>query len=461
MPATAEAPPGKREGAGGKDKESYSSASYVDSLRAELMPVDDEDRERVDALDSDIRTELETKVDESARERADAAEQARLAVELYGGKTTLRDRLRDALEEELRAKAEIKALGSLPDDKVDPTIIADTKTRVNEELDTHGIEALVNDATLDKVYTKLKEVAPERLTAIIKKMASEMPEYQFEGKLIDGAQVLEQDLMDKFEDLSSKLEATVERRRETRKGFLALREATTKKFIDARRGIDKSRKDNTGTAVDITAMQDNIEGTYDASKEMNKQVNKGDLVSKRKFWDSETKTHIIELVYQVKNDSGAVDPREAVVEHWNGSKDGGELIRSTYIRAGKETVKGGLQLKFWKGRKEVERDAKAIKVRKMPIGRFKHDLTKAARSEMSSIDSGSIAASRRSDRIVDGLKGRKAARAKLNGRMMGAMGLGSKDARKASGMGQGRTRSFIQDLTERLFYSSSKISSKN
>lgn len=458
MSATTEAPPGKREGAA--TKETYQSAKFVDSLRAELVPVDNEDADRVEALDPDVRAHLDSVVEEGAREREAAAQKARMEVELYGGKTVLRDRLRDALEEELRAHATEKAVSSLPDDRVDAAMIADTRSRVNDELNTHELSRLVDEATLDKVYEKLKAIAPDRLSAIIKQLASEMPEYSFGSKMLDGAQVLEADLMDKFHDLSTKIEASHSKRRETRKGFLAQREQTTKQFIAARRGIDNARKDGGETAVDITAMHDNIEGTYEASKEMNSQINKGSLVSRRKFWDAETKTHIIELVYQVKNDSGKVDPKEAVVEHWNGSKDGGELIRSTYIRVDKETVKGGLQLKFWKGRKQVERDAKAIKTRKLPIGRFKYDLTENARSEMSTIDASTIEASRRTDKSVDGLKGRKAARAKLNGRMMGAMGLSSNEARRASGMGQGRTKSFLQDLAERMFYSSSKINNK-
>lgn len=450
MPAPTEASPGAPKEA----KVKYDSADYVKSLEEQLYgPKADE--EAAKELPDDAKRELNRAVDVAGREKFEAADAARDRVDAIHA--DIDGSLRAMLLEETRLHAGSKAFEAAGSDT---TKAAAVKAKTDEELSDLGLEGLVRTATIDAVYARLKEIAPGKLKRAIGELAATMPEYQFDDPHISGADVLEADLERNFTDMSTNIKEYREARKEVTTGFLGKRAETTRKFIEARQGIDTARRTGEATAQDITAMKDNIEGTYGATKEMNKQVDKGRLVSRRKFWDSETKTHIIELVYEVKKADGTIDPQEAVVEHWNNSKDGGEMIRSVYIRTGKETVKKGLQLKFWKGRKKVERDAKAIKHRKMPAVKFDKDLSKAAREQMTSLSAESIEASRRSEGKVDGLKGRKATRAKLNGRMTGTMGLAGKEATRASRLGQGRAKTFMQDLTERLFYNSKKMATK-
>jgi hypothetical protein len=446
---------------GSKEKEAtFDGAKFLDSMSAEqAAALEIPEAEAVEGLPGEAHDALTKKHEEATRDKLEAVKSARARV---GEISDLGDKLRTALEEEIRGKATEQAIKKTSAAGVDDIRLA--RELSDEELDAKGITTLIQTAPLEQVYGRLKDLSPGRLRRVIAELAEDMPEYQFESEYIIAADVLASDLEHRFADISAKMDEVRSTEKEVITGFLAKRKETTEQFIAARDGIDKARREGKPAAIDITAMQDNIEGTYEASKEMDHLVKKGPLVSQRKFWDPDTKTHIIELVFRAMEGEGKqrkINNKEVIVEYWNSSKrGGGELIRSTYLRSGSDEVKTRRpQLKFWKGFKTKEDFP--LDARWNVFSRYDAKLSRSARSQIDSIDAGSVEASTRSEEKVDGLTKRRATNAKLYGRMAGTMGMSEKDARRASRVGKNRGVSFMQDLISRMFNNSRKISKKS
>lgn len=445
-------------------KPKYSSKEFAESLKAEMMLGEVIPEEAKD-FDSSARSDLDETVADTGEEQIKQANEARKRIDaIHGG---LETKLRSMLREKVHVDASIKAGRAEYGDKVDAHKAATVSARVKTELTDNGVDALINTATLDKVYAKLKELAGSELEREIKALAATMPEYQF-GSGIDGGDVLIADLEHEFKQMSEKLGDAHERKKEAATGFVKKRIDATQAFIDARQKVNDMRLEGKAGAADITALAGNIEGTYEAANVLGKLVQKGDkAISRRTFKDPETGATIIELVYPVMEKKslgkGSImekSKKEVVVEHWNGSKDGGEMIRSTLVRVDKKEVKRP-QWKVWKGLKTVERPADATSAKWNLWSKYDHKLSKAARKELDPLSSGSIEASRRSESRYGGLKGRRATSALMAGRLGSNLGLGSTEASKLARSDKRRPVGFFRSLYDNFFNNASKISKKS
>lgn len=458
MPATAEAP--KTEEA---KKPTYSSKEFAETLEGELTlgsALPDEAKE----LPADVRTDLDKVVDDTGREEIDKANEARKRVEAIHG--SLDSKLRDMLSKEVHITASSRAGAAELGDKVDAKKAGEIAARTATELKDNGVDALISTATIDKVYAKLKELAGPKLEREIKALAATMPEYQF-GSGIDGGDVLIADLEHQFAQMSERLGEAHTQRKEAATGFVKKRIDATQAFIDARQKVNDMRLEDGAGAADITALAGNAEGTYEAASSLDKIVNKGDkAISRRTFKDPETGARILEIVYPVMEKKmlgrGFImekSKKEAVVEHWNASKDGGEMIRSTLVRVDKREVKRP-QWRVWKGLKTVEKPANVVSSSKNLLSRYDKKLSKAAREQLDPLSSGSIEASRRSTDEHGGLKKWRATSAVMSGRMGANLGVSSAEAAKLSKSGKRRPIGFLQSIYDNMFNNASKISRK-
>jgi len=444
---------------GRSESDSFDSARFIDSLSSEVS----EDRphwEEITKLPEAAYQALRVEREEATKDKRDALEKARAEVDDIHANLApdLRDKLKGALYEKSLKSAEDAARKNGED-------VATARDLARNELNDKKVDRLINRADLDQVYARLKDLDPKKLREVIEEIADDLPDYKFDNPMINAADVLQADLENRFADLAKKRQERSSAKNEVEGSFLQKSKDATKQFIQARKGIDEARRDGKSAAVDITAMVGNIEGTYQAAKEMDKQVQRGPLVSQRKFWDPETKTHIIEMVYRSMQGEGTakkINNKEVIVEYWNASKkDGGEMIRATYVRSGeKKEVGRKLHLKLWKSFKPEEQEVYPLKGRKNILSRYDWDLSDSARSQISALSSEAINASKRTEAKHEGLTKRRATSAKLNGRMMGTMGVSEGDARRASRLGKNRGVSFMQDLITRMFKNSKNISKK-
>ncbi|MCA9339743.1 MAG: hypothetical protein KDA17_02420, partial [Candidatus Saccharibacteria bacterium] len=317
-------------------KATYSSKEFAKELEGELT-LGSVIPEEAEGFDTRVRADLDKEIDGVGKEKVDEANEARKRVDAIH--TSLDSTLRRMLREEVRKNAASRAGAAEFGDKIDAKKAGEVLAKTTVELNDNGVNALIDTATLDKVYAKLKSLAGPKLEREIKAFAAMLPDYQF-GTGIDGGDVLIADLEAHFGEMSERLGEAHAERKEAATGFVKKRMDATQAFIDARQQVNSLRVEGKAGAADITALAGNIEGTYEAANTLNKLVNKGDrAISRRTFKDPETGARIIEIVYPVMEKKtvgkGFVmeqSKKEAIVEHWNASKDGGEMIRSTLVK---------------------------------------------------------------------------------------------------------------------------------
>lgn len=276
--------------------------------------------------------------------------------------------------------------------------------------ETRDKTRFIDDVPIEKVYQILVKHGMDKFIEITDREAARIKPYKNMGGdfMIDPGQVLRSHLKDKFEGVQKVFDEAETKINATVNETLKKRKDATDNFIKALAAADDLRHSDGAASVDLTAIMHNPEGTIAAVKHLNKIVGKtNDIIAERTYRDAGTRSYMREIAYAVEvtdPDTGEKKPsdKEVVVELWNVSKKGGNLMRSSLVKV--DTVKRKeWQWKLGKGKygilpnkHEVNRPVGLIED-KLVRNWFRPQLSEGVRDGIGAVSKLTITASNRED----------------------------------------------------------------